>query len=158
MQHIELTLSRVAEGIAIAKAFLDKFSQDAPAGFPATLAFDYKGKPHVSLCMPSTDDKWSEETEDNRQKLLAAAGDLFGRQGWTRDLNYDKTGYDWLQTIDGVAVKIANAERREDPRTGTPVPPTLFPVLLMDRQPEAMEHEPEERPAARPHASAGECF
>lgn len=67
---------------------------------------------------------------EGREQILSAAGDLWGREDWTRELNYNKDGFNWCRLIDGVSVTIHTAETIANPLDKTKVKPSAFPLLL----------------------------
>lgn len=67
--------------------------------------------------------------EHGKQQLLALFGDLFGRSGWMRDLNYGNTYFNWKTNFEGIDITINNAERLPTP-LATPVSPRDFPITL----------------------------
>ena len=60
---------------------------------------------------------------------LARIGEVFGKHGWTRKLEYGGS-VNWTKTVDGVTIFCYNAE--ENTLNGSEVPPQLFPLQLND--------------------------
>ena len=56
-------------------------------------------------------------------------GKIFGKQGWTRTINYAKK-FDWKKEIDGVKLSIDSAENME--LNESPVNPKDFPIQIED--------------------------
>jgi hypothetical protein len=69
-------------------------------------------------------------TGDDRNRVLSLCGDVFGREGWTKQLAYTKDKFHWSRVIDGVVVEINDAEEFPLPDK-IPVPPQSFPLQLM---------------------------
>lgn len=77
----------------------------------------------------------SAPNQHGREALLSLAGELFGRENWVRELNYDNTRFNWVMNYEGVYIKLHDAEPVPLPDDKTPVKPTDFPILLRDVQP-----------------------
>lgn len=122
------TINTIKARIGIAQAFADKYGPKIPEGFPGDLSFwncTFGGNPSYSMRIPK-----HFENGANRETLLATAGEIFGKDGWTRELNDDREAFDWKKTLDGIDLKISRAELIDDPRDKTPVRPNEFPLLL----------------------------
>lgn len=110
--------------VETAQAFLDKVGPNMPDAFPGFFAFyDKPAKFFVSL-------REGFDVSPMRDRLLAVAGEVFGRDGWTRHMGSDRQGYDWRKNVEGVSVIIINAQSLESPLEGSPVLPAAFPLLL----------------------------
>ncbi len=57
-----------------------------------------------------------------------AFGEAFGKEGWTRRINWNGKLFDWHKEIDGVKLTIYDAE--QSTFNGTMVNPKDFPILL----------------------------
>ena len=73
---------------------------------------------------------------EDRNRVLSLAGDVFGRAGWMRKLNYNKNAFDWSKDVEGVNVTIWNAEPVPTPDQ-TPVAPSAFPIQIAEYSEEA---------------------
>ena len=62
----------------------------------------------------------------------ALAGEVFGKDGWTRQQSWQVTCFNWTREIDSVAVTIQDAETIPLPKTGDPISPKQFPLLLKE--------------------------
>ena len=60
----------------------------------------------------------------------ALAGEVLGKDGWTRETNKWGKCFIWCREINGVRVRIDNAEPFALPEDDSPVPPSAFPLLL----------------------------
>ncbi len=67
---------------------------------------------------------------ESRREDAALLGEVFGKSGWVRSIDPYGNGqsFMWTKVVDGIEIKIANAEDLE--LNGTPVPERAFPVLL----------------------------
>ena len=119
------------------EAFSAKYADRFPYDVQPWPAIDCSDQPSIVI--------WAGKpfvpNEDGRQRVIALAGEVFGRDGWTRKLNGGKTHFSWVQIIDGVKVTVDEAEPVEIRGDKTPVHPTEFPLLLA--APEAEQPSPE---------------
>lgn len=124
MNPLQTGIEKQKSCIATAEAFAAKFGDKLPEGV-AHIDFVMMGSATCYLRVGYT--------ESDRQRALALFGDVFGREGWTQALNYDRQSYDWSREIDGVKLFISKAETipAEPSRE---VPPTKFPLQLKDAQ------------------------
>lgn len=122
--NLQKTIDTHRARLTAAQAFADAFGSKLPDNFPGHLGMEY------GLIFGTSVPEHSERADAER--LLALVGEVFGREGWTRKLSYDKTHFDWTRAIGGVAVCIGNVERIDDPRDGSPVLPGAFPILLAE--------------------------
>jgi hypothetical protein len=68
---------------------------------------------------------------DGIARILACAGEDWGREGWVKNPDYYNKYYNWTKTLDGVQLEILEAE--QIPLfTSQPVPSTAFPLQLHD--------------------------
>lgn len=58
------------------------------------------------------------------------AGKVFGKDGWIRSNSWNGKAFDWTKEIDGVRVKIDQAE--DNQFNGSPVPEKAFPLEITE--------------------------
>lgn len=130
MNPIQDSIAKLSIALDTARAFAAEYDPKIPEGFPGIIGYSIGGKIRFYCAAPySYGDK--EEEARNRETLLAGAGELFGKTGWTRELNCDNTKYHWQREILGVLVHLEDAEVIPPPPAGK-VPASAFPVLLKD--------------------------
>ena len=71
--------------------------------------------------------------EENRDKVLAFYGDLFGREGWKAKPDVFDRQFDWSKEIAGVQVTLYGAEALPK-MTEYSIPATKFPLQLTDEE------------------------
>lgn len=69
-----------------------------------------------------------------REQLLALAGQLFGTDGWTKELGYGNKFFNWRKEWKGIHLQLSDAERVPLPQDKVPVRPTEFPILLTNAE------------------------
>lgn len=121
-------LTNYAERLRLLQAFADQYDNGTIPGNYMHTSID-AGLCTVRICIS---DQYGFRKDISPESMLCAAGDLFGRAGWTRKVNYSHTGFDWLKTVEGVEIRLADAERIHNPADGSPVAPGAFPLLLAE--------------------------
>lgn len=66
-----------------------------------------------------------------RRDFTAKAGEVFGRDGWTRVKSARDENYSWTREIDGLRVTIEYCEEMPT-MNGTPVPAKAFPLQITE--------------------------
>jgi hypothetical protein len=125
MNHIEKRLEAYKSGIALIEAFNHNYSIDLPENIISVwLGFQI---PTVAIHCGLA------PNEHGRAKVLCAIGDALGREGWTKEEDSMRSStFKWKREIDGVRVEIESAEPIPERKTGIPVPPSAFPILIKD--------------------------
>lgn len=106
LQTVEQAASRLETALKFANKYGEKL-HDFGQLFPDSLRFIF-----------------SIQTWDDRQKVLEKIGEIFGIYDWTQD-PADRTN--WIKTVDGVEVRIANAGTHITPETVS-INPSSFHV------------------------------
>lgn len=75
-------------------------------------------------------------SQSDRDTKLTEIGALLGTDGWTATVDrYTASQINWHKEVDGIVVKIYDAQGKPDQPSSWPVPPTAFPLQLPDSQP-----------------------
>lgn len=69
--------------------------------------------------------------DDGVQRVLAAVGDDWGRDGWVKNPDYYNRNWHWDKTLHGVQLHLEDIETIP-PFVTQPVHPTSFPLQLTD--------------------------
>lgn len=104
--------------------FASRFGESLPFGVASLTLDTYNNKPN---CLIRTG-----YTPQDRIKSLALCGEVFGPGGWTKQINHDKTFWNWTRNINGVDIIIYQAEQIPLESDNQPVPPSAFPLLLKE--------------------------
>lgn len=131
MQYLQSAIDQKRAHLETAQIFVNKYGSKMPENLPVNLQVEW-GAPSLSLHLPFRLRMEAGERASHRERLLSTAGDIFGREGWSRHLSHDRDSYDWKKDLDGVKITVYSAEDLHAPLEGSPVPPQAFPVLLMD--------------------------
>lgn len=126
-QH-EIAIDLIYEAIKALKAYrtFRESYPDLPYGSAYVLYPNASTlNPIVRLSFPCYD--------GNRERLLAAFGQTFGRDGWVIKDGNSSSELDWQREIDGVRVILSGAQKL-DIAYDAPVPATSFPMLLLDAE------------------------
>lgn len=121
MNHLQKQAAKLAESDEARRIFAAEFGDKLPEGLASFATIT-----DVAMCFIHTG-----HSPDDRQRALALIGDVFGRTGWTQELNYDRKTYNWKRVISGVLVQITNAESAPV-ETTKEVPPNKFPLQLVE--------------------------
>jgi hypothetical protein len=124
MTYLQTQAAKLVKSSEIATKFADKYGDRLPEG----LADLGVGSMYPTLYISTG------YSEQNRIKALTLIGEVFGRDGWTQHLNFDRTSYNWKRTLDGVFITIGPAEKIPTEIDARPVPPSKFPIQLTDAE------------------------
>lgn len=129
MKSLQKSIDTLKASLAAARQFIDQYGSKLPDDFPGFFSMADvvygDGKPKFQAVIPD-----NLRNDGNRETLLCAVGDIFGREGWIRNLSNDRKSFDWTKEIAGVKIQIMDAERIDEPRDKTPVRAAEFPLLL----------------------------
>lgn len=122
MNHLQTQAVKIAASNALLAAFADKFGDKLPEGLAGFSKVSDEPRLFIST-------GWNDA---DRQRSLALVGEVFGREGWTQELSYDRKTYNWKREVDGVQVHINSAEIVPVEKNDQPVHPAKFPLQLTD--------------------------
>lgn len=111
-------ISRVQKNIDLAKQFLQKYDELLPEDF-GNISVEHEM--HITFHC----------SNDLREQQLELLGRVFGRNGWTAELEYYGKFFNWSKELDGVKLIIYCAQNSTTPEK-FPVDPKQFPIQLED--------------------------
>lgn len=123
-EQIEKSISSFHSLIDAAENFAATFGDKIPEGL-GYLTFSHENYASFSVhlsCHPPS----------QVERALLTMADLFGRNDWKGNVNYDRTGYDWSKVVCGVVVTIYGAEKMPPIPPVFDVPASKFPIQLED--------------------------
>ena len=120
--HLKTQTEKWTSMLHIAESFAEKFGEQLPEGLASITVFGATPELYVS----------SGYSTDDRNRVLLLIGDLFGRSGWSRSVDYGRESFSWKKIVDGVSIVLSRVESVEIPADKSPVPPAAFPLQLAD--------------------------
>lgn len=122
MSQLRKTYDGYRAQLKVADLFLTKYDSKLPEGLGTIIVNNDSVVFIVMLYRRAAYDT---------NKALTVLGDVFGRADWQAQMNYSHDAFDWSKVVDGVTLRILNAQTIDQPKA-FPVNPNQFPIQLAE--------------------------